>query len=97
MELKRTDPMFWQKNDIGTLFTYSVKKFYAALERGEIKYFWNPQLNLIANLGQPILNEYKNKIRNVIGALEQSNGQLRAVAKFLLTNEEYIEYHKFLP
>lgn len=95
MELKSSNPLFWQSNDIATLFKYMVRKLHSALEKREIPYFWNKNNNLIAHVNQSILNEYKCKTSKLLAVLEVP-ANYREVAKYLLENEEYSEYKKFL-
>ncbi|CAH0720961.1 unnamed protein product, partial [Brenthis ino] len=95
MELKYSNPLFWQSNDIATLLKHMVKKLHSALEKGEIPYFWNKSNNLIGNINQSILNEYKCKTSKLLAILEVP-ANYREVAKYLLDNEEYSEYKKFL-
>ncbi|XP_039748771.1 cyclic GMP-AMP synthase-like isoform X2 [Pararge aegeria] len=92
---KTTDPTFWKQNDIATLFKHMVNKFYIAMDRGNIPYFWNKNHNMIENLNSNIKNEYKRKISALIAILENSYNY-KLVAKYLLTPEEYNTYQYFL-
>lgn len=85
----------WEKCDITTLFKHMLKRFHAALDKKEIPYFWNKRHNLIENVHQSIINEYKYKVKNLLSIMDDS-WRYKEVAKYLLTYEEYEEYKTFL-
>ncbi|XP_045764905.1 uncharacterized protein LOC123867084 isoform X2 [Maniola jurtina] len=95
LEKKTSDPTFWKRNDIATLFKHMVQKFYDALVKGNIPYFWNKNHNMIENLNSNTLNEYKRKINSLLIVL-QNPSDYKSVARYLLTPEEYQAYQTFL-
>lgn len=85
----------WEKSDITTLFKHMLKKFNAALDKKEILYFWNRRHNMIENVHQSIINEYKYKVTRLLSIMDDS-WRYKEVAKYLLTDDEYEEYKRFL-
>ncbi|CAH2232438.1 jg19373 [Pararge aegeria aegeria] len=89
---KNTDPTFWQRKNIATLFEYMLNKLYEALDNGSIQYFWNKKNNLIGHLNSCTKNEYKGKFMYLLENIRD----YKLVAKYLLTSVEYEEYQQFL-
>ncbi|XP_023940040.2 cyclic GMP-AMP synthase-like receptor [Bicyclus anynana] len=92
---KQGDTTFWQRNDIAYLFQHMMKKFYEALDRGSIPYFWNRNNNMIENLNSNLRNEYKRKILSLLNVLD-SPREYKSVARYLLDSNEYLEYQRFI-
>ncbi|XP_045764925.1 uncharacterized protein LOC123867093 isoform X2 [Maniola jurtina] len=91
----RKKEAFWKQNDIATLFKYMLQKFYDALEKKSIPFFWNRRKNYIQRWDIDRLNEYKGKINKLLNVLNNPS-DYKSVAKYLLTDKEYQEYRKFL-
>ncbi|XP_050342627.1 cyclic GMP-AMP synthase-like receptor [Nymphalis io] len=85
----------WQTKDMATLFKHMLRKFHIALERKEIPYFWNRRHNLIGNVNQNLINDYKNKVAKYLSLLDDSYNYKQA-AIYLLEHDEYEEYRHLL-
>ncbi|XP_046960435.1 cyclic GMP-AMP synthase-like receptor isoform X2 [Vanessa cardui] len=85
----------WQTSDMATLFKHMLRKFYMALDKKEIPYFWNRRHNLIGNISQGLINEYKSKVQQLLSVLDDPYNY-KQVAKYLLDDHEYQTYRWLL-
>ncbi|KAG7299676.1 hypothetical protein JYU34_016673 [Plutella xylostella] len=88
------DSAFW-KQGRGTLFKIMVERLYECVNKGEILYLWNTDLNLLGQVNRATLNGYAAKLQCLMRVL-QDPSQYKLVARYLLTPEEQRAYARFL-
>lgn len=86
---QENDRKYWQ-NKISFLFQTMLEELHSAIEKKEIKYYWNEELNLIEGLRPSLQKLYGEKLLEVINSLKA--GAIEKVVAALLNAEELAEY-----
>lgn len=68
-----------------------LKKYQDYLSKNCIAYFWNRNNNLIGNISEPTLNNYKGQLNRIIADIERNSRDPYIIAKYL--RKLFIPFH----
>lgn len=82
---------YWQKG-LSVLFRIMVQELHDAIEKKNIRYFWNKNNNLIENLKPTIQKIYVTKLNEVLKAIDKND--VDKVLSFLLITDDLQQFQQ---
>ncbi|XP_039748611.1 uncharacterized protein LOC120625606 [Pararge aegeria] len=86
---KTNDKKYWQKK-LSVIFREMVEELYNAIKDKNIPYFWNENNNLIEGVKPTILNNYADKLKQVLDSIDAND--VEKVVYALLNTEEIKQF-----
>ncbi|XP_023940038.2 cyclic GMP-AMP synthase-like receptor [Bicyclus anynana] len=86
---KTEDKKYWQRK-LSVIFREMVEELYNAIKEKNIPYFWNEDNNLIQGVKETLLNDYAEKLKQVLDSIDAND--VEKVAYALLTTDEIKEF-----
>nr|XP_022908812.1 cyclic GMP-AMP synthase-like isoform X1 [Onthophagus taurus] len=83
----KRDSTFWTSH-VSTTFMEMLKVYHSYLTQKRIPYYWDETYNMIGHIKPIIIENYANKVGNIIKKIDNGGTDPLSVAKFFLDQQE---------